>query len=181
MKTFWVEVTPTNSKPFLICSVYRPPNTCADLIDLFEQELSLAQTTGLEYLVMGDIIIDSKQCSNSKWTNLTQLFDLSQLITEPTECFVPQFAISDHYPVCFTKEINYKIRKIRHKSSSHRCCKNFDAAHFLSDFDTDLWRIVANRHTVGEDFVALHSVITKHVDKHAPVKRRRVKCNCLPE
>ena len=52
---------------------------------------------------------------------------------------------------------------------------------FLSDLDTDLERFVANRHTVDEDFVALHSIIMKHLDKHAPVKRRRVKCNRLPE
>ena len=40
---------------------------------------------------------------------------------------------------------------------------------------------MANRHTVDEDFVALHSIIMKHLYKHAPVKRRRVKCNRLPE
>ena len=40
---------------------------------------------------------------------------------------------------------------------------------------------MANRHTVDEDFVALHSIIMKHLDKHAPVERRRVKCNRLPE
>ena len=40
---------------------------------------------------------------------------------------------------------------------------------------------MANRHTVDEDFVALHSIIMKHLDKHAPVKRRRIKCNRLPE
>ena len=80
---------------------------------------------------MGDINIDYKHCSNSKWANLTQLFDLSQLITEPTrvtdtsstiidhvyttepgnitESFVPQYAISDHYPVCFTRKTNNEI------------------------------------------------------------------------
>ena len=57
----------------------------------------------------------------------------------------------------------------------------FDDAHFLSDLDTDLERFVTNRYTVDEDFVALHSIIMKHLDKHAPVKRRRVKCNRLPE
>ena len=70
IESIWVEVSLTNSKPFLICSVYQPPNACAEWIDLFEEELSLAQTTGLDYLVMGDINIDYKHCSNSKWANL---------------------------------------------------------------------------------------------------------------
>ena len=30
IENIWVEVTLTNSKPFLIYSVYRPPNACAD-------------------------------------------------------------------------------------------------------------------------------------------------------
>ena len=57
----------------------------------------------------------------------------------------------------------------------------FDDAHFLSDLDTDLDRFVANHHTIYEDFMALHSIIMTHLDNHAPVKLRRVKCNRLPE
>ena len=106
--------------------------------------------------------------------------------TEPgsasiTKCCVPQYAISDHYTVCFTRKINYKIPKKKHKTSSYRCFKKFDDAHFLSDLDTDLERFVANHHTVNEDYVALHSIIIKHLDKHAPLKRLRAKCNRLPE
>ena len=150
---------------------------------------------------MGDINIDYKHCSNSRWANLTQLLDLSQLITEPTqvtdtsstiivytaepgnitECFVPRYSISDNYPVCFTRKKHYKIPKKKHKTSSYRCFKKFADAHFLSDLDTDLERFVANHHTVYEDFMALHSIIMKHLDNHAPVKLRRVKCNRLPE
>ena len=112
-----------NSKPFLIYSVFRPPYACADWICLFEHELSLAQTTGLEYLVMGDINIDCKRCSNSKWeifystvwpfsthnwTNtLSTIIDHVYTIElgNITECFVPQYAISDRYPVCLTRKI----------------------------------------------------------------------------
>ena len=167
IESIWVEVTLTNSKSFLICSVYRPPNACADWIDLFKEELCLAQTTWLEYLVMRDINIDCKHCSNSNWANLIQLFDLFQLITEPTwitdtsstiidhvyitepgnitECFVPQYAISDHYPDCFTRKINYKIPKKKHKTSSYRCFKKFDDAHFyliLIRILSDLWQTI---------------------------------------
>ena len=75
---------------------------------------------------MGDINIDFHVCSNTKWLNLIQLFDLKQLVTDFTrvtpssatiidhtciystnpeniaECFVPSYAVSDHYPVCIT-------------------------------------------------------------------------------
>ena len=53
-------------------------------IDLFEEELSIAQVTGLELILMGDFNIDLIPCTNNKWSNLLQLFDLSQLVREPT-------------------------------------------------------------------------------------------------
>ena len=75
-----------NSKPFLICTLYRPPTSKSDWIDLFEEELSIAQTTGLEIIliIMGDFNIDLGTDINRKWLNLIELFDLSQLISQPT-------------------------------------------------------------------------------------------------
>ena len=84
METLWSEVTFPNSKPFLLCTVYRPPNVQSDWIDRFEEELSVAQTTGLEIIVMGDFNIDLANCSNRKWNNLMQLFDFKQLVINPT-------------------------------------------------------------------------------------------------
>ena len=38
--------------------------------DLFEEELSAAQTSGLEMIIIGDINIDYHACKNCKWLNL---------------------------------------------------------------------------------------------------------------
>lgn len=203
IETVWVEVCLPNSKPFLICTVYRPPNASAEWIDLFEKELSIAQTTGLEYLLMGDFNIDFGSCSNSKWLNLIQLFDLSQLIKDATrvtetssslidhayttnkenitECFVPTYAISDHFPICITRKVNSKIPKTEHITTSYRCFKTFDEISFLADLQYDLNNLEINRETIDEDFTALHSIIIKHLDKHAPIKVRRVKSSRLPD
>ena len=48
IETLWSEFTLPNTRPFLVCTVYRPPNALSEWIDLFEQEVSIAQTTGLE-------------------------------------------------------------------------------------------------------------------------------------
>ena len=58
IETLWTEVSLLNAKPFLICSVYSPPTASSDWIDAFEEELSIAQTTGLEFILMGDFNID---------------------------------------------------------------------------------------------------------------------------
>ena len=67
-------MTLPNSKPFLICTAYCPPNATSSWIDLLEEELSAAQTSGLEIILMGDINIDLHICSNNKWLHLIQLF-----------------------------------------------------------------------------------------------------------
>ena len=85
LETIWAEVKLPNAKPFLLCTVYRPPNAKSEWVDLFEEELSIAQTTGLEYIVMGDFNIDLlSNIPRTKWSNMIQLFDLTQLITKPT-------------------------------------------------------------------------------------------------
>ena len=43
IETLWVEISLPNAKPFLICTVYRPPSSNSEWIDQFEEELSIAQ------------------------------------------------------------------------------------------------------------------------------------------
>ena len=57
-------------------------NALSEWSDIFDEEPSIAQATGLEYIVMGDFNIDLHTCTNTKWLNMIQLFDLYQLITE---------------------------------------------------------------------------------------------------
>ena len=64
IETLWSEIAFPNSKPFLLCTIYRPPNVSCDWIDLFEAELSIAQATGLEIILMGDYNINFLNCSN---------------------------------------------------------------------------------------------------------------------
>ena len=64
IETLWAELSLPNSKPFLLCTVYRPPSSKSEWIDLFEEELSIAQTRGLTLIIMGDINIDLKLSPN---------------------------------------------------------------------------------------------------------------------
>ena len=80
LETIWAEITLPNSKPFLICTAYRPPNATSSWVDLLEEELSAAQTSGLEIILMIEINIDLHICSNNKWLHLIQLFNLTQLV-----------------------------------------------------------------------------------------------------
>ena len=136
IETLWVEISVPNVKPFFICTVYRPLSSNSKWVDQFEKELSIAQATGLEAKLMDDFNIDVTVHSNIKWQHLIDLFDLSQMIREPTrvtettstiidhvytshpdniiESFVSPYSISDHFPVCFTRKISNRISKSNH-------------------------------------------------------------------
>ena len=101
----------------------------------------MAQTTGLEVIVMGDFKIDLSINTNRNKLNLIELFYLSQLISKPTrvteksstiidhvytshpenipESFVSHYSISDHFPVCFSRKIHNKIIKFDHITTSY--------------------------------------------------------------
>ena len=205
IETLWTEVTLTNTKPFLICTLYRPPSATSEWIDLLEEELSVAQATGLEMIIMGDLNIDFQACSNNKWLNLVQLFDLTQLVTKPTritqysstlidhvyttnpenisECYVPSYSISDHFPVCFSRKTNCKISKNEHITTTYRSFKNFNETHFLQDLATDLGSFsdILVDSNINEACFTWIKTIQHQLDHHAPVKSRRVKHKRLPE
>ena len=203
IETLWSELTLPNSRPFLICTVYRPPSAKSEWIELFEKELSVAQTTGLEIILMGDFNIDYSPRVNQKWHRMVQLFDLSQLVKEPTritestatiidhvysthpehitECFISHFSISDHFPVCFSRKINCKISKNDHITTTYRCFKHFDESRFLTDLEIEFSNFSADSSDIDLDFFTWHQLIMKHLDNHAPVKTKRVKQKRLPQ
>ena len=94
-------------------------------------------TEGFEIILIGDFNINYLNCSNKKWLHLVELFDLKQMITTPTrvtqntssiidhlycsspdyisDCFVPKYSISDHFPICFTRrKINSKVMSYKY-------------------------------------------------------------------
>ena len=204
IETLWAEITLPNAKPFLICSVYRPPSSTSDWIDLFEEELSIAQTPGLEVIIMGDFNLDLSMNTNRKWLNLIELFDLSQLISQPTrvtetsstiidhgytshpenisESFVSHYSISDHFPVCFSRKINNKISKSDHITTSYRSFKTFNEDAFINDLSGDLNNFtVSPQSDINDDLMIWYSIFLKHLDHHAPYKTKRVKSKKLPD
>ncbi|MCG8048030.1 MAG: reverse transcriptase domain-containing protein, partial [Candidatus Thiodiazotropha endolucinida] len=203
IETIWVEVELPNTKPFLLCTAYRPPSAHCDWIDLFEEELSIAQTSSLEYTLMGDFNIDFTACSNNKWLNMIQLFDLTQLIIQPTritqttstiidhvytshpenitESFVSNFSLSDHLPICFTRKVNSKPLKKEHTTISYRCFKEFNEGLFLNELTNDLNTFSTNLSNVDDDFSKWFSLVLKHLNILAPIKTKRVKSKRLPD
>ena len=103
--------------------------------------------------------------------------DLGNIIQD----FVPQYAISDHLPVCFTQKVNSKTPKHEHITTSYQCFKTFDETSFLENLNYDLYNLEINRKDIDEYFMKLLVRISKHLDKHAPIQLHRVKSSHLPD
>ena len=173
-----------------------------DHADLFETELSIAQATGLELMLMVDFNIDLNACSNSKFLNILQIFDLTQFVQMPTRvtqasstlidhvysshpenitnCFVSALSISDHFPICFTRKINSKIPKNDHNIAFYRCFKHFNEVNFLTELTNDLETSANDHETVDADLALFSSLIIQQLNKHAPIKNKRVKTKRMP-
>ena len=63
IESVWIEIALRNNKPFLLCSVYRPPSSHAEWCELFLKQIERAS---------GDINIDIKDgnISNTTWKHV---------------------------------------------------------------------------------------------------------------
>lgn len=156
---------------------------------MFEEELSKAHISGLEMLLMGDFNIDLKTRTNHKWRNQTNLFDLTQLVTEPiritettatlidqvytthpqniVQCFTSSISLSDHFLISFTRKISSKIPQNKHITTYENA--------FISDLTNDPNTFVAEKPSIDEDFSIWYSLILKHLNNHRPIKSKRMK------
>ena len=54
VETIWIEMRPLHSKPYLICNVYRPPDSTNQWFSSFEKQISTAVETNNELIVLVD-------------------------------------------------------------------------------------------------------------------------------
>ena len=100
IESIWIEIKIRNSKPFLLCSVYRPPSSPAEWYDYFSTQIDKSHAITEEIYIMGDlnVNVDSQNATLTciKWKHITELYDLHQLIQEPTRITAHSSTLIDH-------------------------------------------------------------------------------------
>ena len=102
--TLVVELLLPKTKPIIIGTVYRPPKQ-SDFLSNFEEILTHLRSD-CEIVILGDFNICCLQRSSSScksYTNLLKLFDLEQIIAEPTRVTPTSSSLLD-YILCNNKE-----------------------------------------------------------------------------
>ena len=82
-----IEVRKLSSKPFVITTWYRPPNSSVDLFPHFDTVLRKLDSENVEHYLMGDLNSDLLSENNTyanALLNVSDVYGLRRLITEPT-------------------------------------------------------------------------------------------------
>ncbi|MCU7800728.1 MAG: hypothetical protein KZQ70_11410 [gamma proteobacterium symbiont of Lucinoma myriamae] len=198
LECIWIEIKPTNSKPFLVAHVYRPPNSNVHWNDLFEASLEKAFEQELEIYVLGDFNRDllSEHVKKS-WLDYTESFGLTQIISEATRVTnisktlidhiycniqenvtfvdVPKIGLSDHFPVFFTRKQNSCLPKTKHFTISYRSFKNFDETKFIGELQSVPWDIIHMFDDTDDMLDAWTDLFLEVVDNNVPIRQHRVK------
>ena len=84
LEAVWLEII-VRSKTILIRGFYRPPNSNNNYFDLILESIDKAYSTKIaDIIITGDFNINMLVNGNNKMTDVTQLYNLKQLIQEPT-------------------------------------------------------------------------------------------------
>ena len=93
------------------------------------------------------------------------------------ECFVPNLALSDHYPVCFTRQTTkLQSTKRSHSSIKYRSFTRFDNADFLDELNMEIENFKCSQTDSNMNFATWNTLflsVLMHQSFVAPAPRGR--------
>lgn len=95
-----VEICKPHSRPFLVTTIYRPPNSPNDFFLHFENLIKQTDDENKEIYILGDLNCDmlkhEPDTPTKKVKSLYELYQLSQLINEATRVTISSSTLIDH-------------------------------------------------------------------------------------
>ena len=203
LESLWLEIKQTHSAPRLVAFIYRNPGTLEDeWVSDFTDMMDSASNISKDILLLGDFNIHQPE-SDIFWATTFQSFGLDQLISEPTrvcstkasvldhiyktdtimvtDVEVSDITISDHYAISCTWIFKLvKTPTKGHTTIEFRSFKRFNEAAFLFDVSCINFNDIYNNTTSEESLSAFYDAFLAVIDKHAPLRRKRVKHETLP-
>ncbi|XP_060561384.1 uncharacterized protein LOC132721143, partial [Ruditapes philippinarum] len=208
IEAIWLEIKNNQQKTFILGYIYRPPSSPANWNLDLEQILDKIYIENKEIILTGDFNYNydplTLSTNNTCWNNITNSFNLKQVVEEPTrvtktsktiidhlytnfphnisEITIPQLSISDHFPICFTRKISNTItKKSLHQIIQYRNVKKFDEKEFLESLEQQPWSLIEIFEDPNDALDCFNSLFSQVLNEHAPLKRKRVKHTHLPD
>ena len=195
-----LQVNPSKQKSFLLCTWYRPPNSQLVLFDKLNRVFQDIEASGLDLVLIGDLncdVMNSRpSCHTNRLLSIAENFNLTQVITKPTRITksssstidliftsnsekvsfseVVQLGLSDHYMIVGSWG-NARTRVHEHKFVTSRNVKNVVKENFLKDLQNETWSEVYSENDVEKSYQYFKSSFKNIIDKHAPLKTKRIR------
>ena len=199
------EVLCSKSKPFIVICWYRP-ETEIKMFDHFQSVLEKVEVENKDVIVIGDVncdlLTDNPSCYTKKLKEITDSFDMTQLIKEATRVTENSESLIDHiYTTCPDKVIKSGvlhtgmsdhsfvytvIGKERHTSvnghkySVNRNYKHFDDVAFMSDMCKVNWCTITTHINIDNAVNDFENKFAEVANRHAPLRKKRVRHTLSP-
>ena len=162
LENLCIEIRKPRSKPFLIVTWYRPPDSLVNKFIHLETLVGRIDAENIEYYLMGDMNCDlSSQVldhNSIKLMNIADLYSLHQLISDPTRITISSSTMID---LIFT---NTPFNSVSFRSDI--CSQNWDDIKTY-DNPNEMWHVWKDKFNIV-------------VEKHAPLRSKRVRASKSP-
>ena len=192
---------------FIVATWYRPPNSPFELFSTFEDFVGRLHADGKEYYILGDfncnILPASFYNANTQaLLNITDIYNLKQLITEPTRITplsctlidviftnlpdnttcsgVSHIGISDHSLIYVYRKISSPSVIKGSSTITYRQFKNFNRNSFRSDILAQPWDDLKGIHNPNEMWLKWKTLFLEVSDVHAPLRSKRFRGSKSP-
>ena len=207
IESLWVEMKSPDGTSYLLCSMYRPPSASHDYYDKMIENIDLVSMLNKEIVIFRDLNFNYKldeSLSSNPVHLIENLFQLSQIVTEPTrktltsstlldviltsvpekhlESRVLTTAFSHHYSIFTVIDMIKQCGKNwDHKCIWFRDFKHFDEQAFVNDIlHSETLENVMSQTDVLKGWYMWQNKFLKVSNKHAPIVERRLKSRNNP-
>ena len=201
LETIAIEVKRPFSRSMIIINWYRPPSSNVAVIHAFEQMLEKLDFSSSECIILGDMNCDVVKVDMASHTKhlceIMDRFNFKQLITSPTrvtnstsslidliwtneqekigKASVIETALSDHYLVYCTVGKRPMSKENEHRYKVGRNMSKVNTAKLKGDAAVVTWEEVESKDDVVGAYDLFEKKLLCLLDKHAPVRKSRIK------
>ena len=201
-----IEIRKPSSKPFLVTTWYRPPDSAVDKFQYFETLVGKLDAENVEFYVLGDLNCNLKSATldhnSNLLTNIANLFNLRQLIDESTRITessstlidviftnvpdkivcsgVSHIGISDHSLVYAFRKLSTGFSSRGHSTVTYRNFKNFNSTNFRNDMRQQNWDDILNYDDPNNMWHVWKDTFNNVAERHAPLQTKRVRVSKSP-
>ena len=206
LENLCLEIQKPRSKPFVVATWYRPPDSPIGIFSPFETLIGKLDSENIEYFLMGDLncdMIATRYDNNTcKLMNITDIYGLQQLITEPTRITptsatlidviytncpdkvvcsgVRHISISDHSIVFAYRKLSVNGMSGGHNAITYRNFRKFNRINFRNDIASHCWDHIYNSTDPNQMWLQWKCSFLSIVNKHAPLRTMRVRTRSSP-